>query len=177
MALRFRVLLLIAILLLAFAAWRTYDADIHSNAQAAASASPTIESARPAAPKNECAGTYMLTRESAEHFAADWIAAWNSHDLARILEHYSEDLEFSSPYIVALVGEPSGKLKGNAAVRDYWSKALARVPNLKFELQAVYMGASTLIVHYRRQDGGTALEWFEFNANGKVCKSAAQYGA
>jgi ketosteroid isomerase-like protein len=46
----------------------------------------------------------------AERFAKEWVAAWNSHDLDRVLAHYEEDFEMSSPIIIALVGEPSGKL-------------------------------------------------------------------
>ena len=26
----------------------------------------------------------------AEHFANDWIAAWNAHDLDRVLSHYAD---------------------------------------------------------------------------------------
>ena len=33
----------------------------------------------------------------AERFAKDWVAAWNSHDLDSILEHYEDDFEMSSP--------------------------------------------------------------------------------
>jgi ketosteroid isomerase-like protein len=52
----------------------------------------------------------------AERFANEWIAAWNSHDLERILEHYEDDFEMSSPIIAALAGESSGKLRGKLAV-------------------------------------------------------------
>ena len=45
----------------------------------------------------------------AELFASDWIAAWNSHDLDRILAHYEDDFEMTSPLIVALVGEQNTK--------------------------------------------------------------------
>jgi hypothetical protein len=31
----------------------------------------------------------LLTNEFANHFAEDWIAAWNAHDLQRILAHYA----------------------------------------------------------------------------------------
>ena len=36
----------------------------------------------------------------AERFAAEWVEAWNAHDLERVLSHYAEDFEMSSPYIV-----------------------------------------------------------------------------
>jgi ketosteroid isomerase-like protein len=35
----------------------------------------------------------MLTQTTAEAFASEWIEAWNSHDLDRILAHYSDDFE------------------------------------------------------------------------------------
>jgi ketosteroid isomerase-like protein len=56
----------------------------------------------------------------AECFANDWIAAWNSHDLDRILAHYEDDFEMTSPLIVAFVGEPSGSTgKVRAAFAHY----------------------------------------------------------
>ena len=42
----------------------------------------------------------MLENNFAEHFAADWIDSWNSHDLGRILSHYTDDFEMSSPIII-----------------------------------------------------------------------------
>ena len=59
----------------------------------------------------------MMQQGLAERFAREWVAAWNSHDLERILEHYEDDFEMSSPIIVTLMGEPSGKLKGKTAGR------------------------------------------------------------
>ena len=32
-------------------------------------------------------------------FAEEWITAWNTHDLDRILSHYAEDIVFRSPVI------------------------------------------------------------------------------
>jgi ketosteroid isomerase-like protein len=32
-----------------------------------------------------------VTREFADPFAEEWIAAWNAHDLPRILSHYEDD--------------------------------------------------------------------------------------
>jgi ketosteroid isomerase-like protein len=59
----------------------------------------------------------MVDKSFADHFAADWIESWNSHDLGRILSHYTDDFEMSSPLIVQLAGQPSGKLKGKEAIR------------------------------------------------------------
>jgi ketosteroid isomerase-like protein len=41
----------------------------------------------------------MITREFASHFADEWIASWNNRDLDRILSHYTDHIEMSSPHI------------------------------------------------------------------------------
>jgi len=115
-----------------------------------------------------------VTQEFALRFAGEWIAAWNARDLDRILSHYTDDFEMSSPIIVQLMGEPSGTLKGQEAVRNYWAKALARLPDLHFELLDAYVGASSVVIHYRGPRGPSA-EVFWFNGEGKVYRAAAHY--
>lgn len=116
----------------------------------------------------------MITPEFAKHFADDWIDAWNHHDLDRILSHYSEDFEMSSPYIAQIAGEPSGTLRGKTAVGAYWSAALQRMPGLHFELITTLIGAHSLTLYYRGVRG-LAAEVFFFNAQGAVVKACAHY--
>ncbi len=116
----------------------------------------------------------QITREFAEHFATEWIAAWNSHDLEEILSHYCEDFEMSSPLIVQLMREPTGTLHGKSAIRVYWEKALARLPDLHFELTAVLIGASSIVIQYDGPRGRSA-EVFWFNNAGQVSRAAAHY--
>src|SRR5579863_10371776 len=113
----------------------------------------------------------------ATHFAAEWIAAWNAHDLTRVLSHYTEDFEMSSPKIVQIAGEPSGRLVGKAAVGAYWATALNRNPDLRFELLAVLHGIDSVVLHYRRAGGQLAAEVFHFNAAGLVFRASANYEA
>ena len=110
----------------------------------------------------------------AERFAADWIAAWNSHDLERILTHYEDDFEMSSPVIPVLVGEPSGKLRGKAAVGAYWAKALQKVPDLRFELVTALAGVDSVTVYYKGHRGLSA-EVLHFSPSGKVRAAFAHY--
>jgi hypothetical protein len=116
----------------------------------------------------------MITQEFADHFAQEWIDAWNSHDLERILMHYSDAFEMSSPYIVQIAGEPSGVLKGKAAVAAYWAKALERMPTLHFELYSTLVGVDSLVIYYRGA-GGLAAEVFFFDPQGMVARSCAHY--
>lgn len=112
--------------------------------------------------------------EFAERFANEWIAAWNSHDLERILEHYEDDFEMSSPIIATLGGEPSGKLKGKAAVGAYWARALEKAPNLRFELLTALAGVDSVTVYYKGHRGLSA-EVLHFGPSGKVRSAFAHY--
>jgi len=110
----------------------------------------------------------------AQAFAAEWIAAWNSHDLERVLSHYSTDIVFLSPIAQAVVGD--GRVIGISALRSYWGQALAARPDLKFELLDVLVGHECLTVLYRNHRGQHAAETFEFGADGKIVRSFACYG-
>ena len=110
-----------------------------------------------------------------EHFAADWIAAWNAHDLERILSHYADDFEMSSPVIAQIAGEPSGVLRGKSAVRTYWQKALVLVPDLRFELMSVFAGVRSITLTYKGAKGRLAAEVFDFDANHRVIRAVAHY--
>ena len=116
----------------------------------------------------------MITRDFAARFAADWTEAWNAHDLDRILEHYTDDFEMSSPVIVQLMNEPTGRLKGKGVIRAYWARALARHPTLAFELLHVLAGQASVTLVYRGHRGVSA-EVFWFDAHGKAERAAAHY--
>lgn len=114
----------------------------------------------------------LLTRDFAERFAHHWVAAWNSHDLDRILSHYSDDFTMSSPRIAALAQEPSGVLTGKSRIADYWRIALSEAPNLEFVLTGVYLGADSVAVHYQGPRGA-AVEAFFFDDEGLVRLASA----
>jgi len=115
----------------------------------------------------------VTTTGPAEAFAREWLEAWNSHDLERILAHYAEDVEFLSPFARQRVG--SGRIRGKAALRAYWAAALASQPNLAFELLCVYAGHDALAIRYRNHRGQEATEAFEFGGDGLVIRSSACY--
>lgn len=117
----------------------------------------------------------MLSPEAAQEFAREWIASWNSHDIERVLSHYTDDFEMSSPFIAAFAGEPLGTLKGKPQVRAYWEAALARLPDLNFELLDVFTGADSLTIYYKAVMGKFATEVLLLNENGKVYKALAHY--
>ena len=116
----------------------------------------------------------MLDKKFVEAFAADWIDSWNSHDLGRILAHYREDFEMSSPGIVQVTGEQSGRLKGKEAVGAYWTRALELQPELRFELLSTLAGVESIVIYYKGPRG-MAAEVFHFDAAGMVTQAFNHY--
>ena len=116
----------------------------------------------------------MMNKEQATEFAEEWVTAWNSHDLDKILSHYEDDFEMSSPMIIKVMGEPSGRLKGKEKVGAYWKIALERSPHLNFKLSSVLQGANSITIIYEGVRGLSA-EVFHFNRSEKVSESYAHY--
>ena len=111
----------------------------------------------------------------AQQFAQEWIEAWNSHDLERVLAHYSDDFVMNSPYIVQIAGEPSGRLHGKDAVKAYWAKALAMIPDLHFELISTLVGVNSITLYYKGARDRLSAEVFHFGPDGKVVEAFAHY--
>lgn len=116
-----------------------------------------------------------MTTEQANAMARSWIAAWNSHDMDAILAHYTEDLEMSTPYIVSIMNDPTGTLKGKSAVGGYWQKALQAYPDLHFVLENVYASVNAVAISYRSVNNRKALEMLMLNPEGKVFKAFGCY--
>ena len=111
----------------------------------------------------------------AHKFAKDWIESWNSHNMDDILSHYSDEIEITTPMIKLAGGIESGSLKGKEKVRDYWKKALEKIPDLKFELYEVTSGINSVALFYKSVMNKKAIEVMFFNDQGKVNKMYALY--
>jgi hypothetical protein len=108
-------------------------------------------------------------------FAEDWIAAWNAHDLEKILAHYADEIEFTSPFVASLQGDARGTLLGKDALRSYFQTALERFPDLHFELLHVLPGVGSVVLFYRSVRNLLAAETMIFGANGKIVRVLAHY--
>ncbi|MEM6566021.1 MAG: nuclear transport factor 2 family protein [Pseudomonadota bacterium] len=104
-------------------------------------------------------------------FVDEWEAAWNAHDLDRILAHYSPDIVFRSRKAMRLIGQ--GEVRGQDALRAYWSKALETQPDLSFVVVDVFEGHGMLVITYRNQRDAFAAETLRFDLNGLVVEASA----
>ena len=109
-------------------------------------------------------------------FAREWIAAWNAHDLERVLSHYSPDIQLSSPVAAERVPGSGGYVRGEAELRAYWQPALAANPDLHFELEAVLTAVDGCTILYRNHRGQLVAESLYWNEAGLVTRAAVAYG-
>jgi ketosteroid isomerase-like protein len=98
----------------------------------------------------------------AQAFAERWVGDWNAHDVDALLAHFTDDVVFTSPVAARLFGG-DGVVRGKEALRKYWSEGIRLIPDLRFEVLAVYVGVSTLVINYRNQAGGVVSEVLTFD--------------
>ncbi len=71
-----------------------------------------------------------MTREDAEAFAVRWAESWNDGGVEAVLEHFRDDIVFTSPTALDVVG--SSVVNGKDALRAYWTEALRRSGGVHF---------------------------------------------
>jgi ketosteroid isomerase-like protein len=99
----------------------------------------------------------------ATEFAAGWERAWNAHDLDGLLSHFSDEVVFTSPVAAQILPDCDGVIRGKPALRSYWAEGLRRIPDLRFEVEAVYAGVKTVVISYRNHAGGRVCEALTFD--------------
>jgi hypothetical protein len=117
----------------------------------------------------------MKTESEAKEFARQWVAAWNSQDLDAIMSHYDVGVVLISPVAAKILDDPSGTIKGTAALRNYFKRGLELYPNLHFELLDVMWGLSSIVVYYKNQKGTRTAEFMEFGNGGQIIRVVANY--
>ena len=104
-----------------------------------------------------------MDRAQAQEFVHGWVQGWSTHDIEQVLKHFADDVVFTSPVAAQLLDDSDGVIRGKAALRDYWSEGLRRIPDLRFEVLEVYVGVSSLVINYRNQRGGLVSEVLIFD--------------
>jgi len=94
---------------------------------------------------------------------ADWLDAWNCHDIDRIMAHYAEEIEFTAQTVVARWGKADGKLVGKVELRKH------------FETDQILWSPNGYAVLYHRENNNQVLDAVELNAEGLAVKVTAYY--
>ena len=120
-----------------------------------------------------------MDRAEAERYARRWIADWNARDLEAVLTHFEDDVVFTSPRALAVVGVATQR--GKAALRAYWTRALASIRTLTFTLDYIAFDPQTteLSIFYDRAVDGRidrAVEVLRLGASGHVRSAEVLHG-
>ena len=120
-----------------------------------------------------------MTRDEQQRFAAQWAEAWNRRDVEAVLKHFHDDVVFTSPTALAVVGSPV--VRGKSALRAYWNSALAPVSALHFTLdRIVWDGAERelAIIYTQVVDGRSkrVSENLRFDESGLVRSAEVFHG-
>jgi predicted ester cyclase len=118
-----------------------------------------------------------MNKDEAWNFANDWVAAWNAHGLERILSHYEDAVELTSPVAAQILGKSDGKVVGKANLRAYFQRGLEAYPELHFQLESVFWGVNSVVLCYANQKGTHTAEFMELSAHRKVTRVVANYSA
>ena len=118
--------------------------------------------------------SFPLQSGFARAFAQEWVEAWNSHDIERIMAHYDEQVVLISPVALNLLKNGNGVVQGKAELRKYFLRGIEAYPNLHFELQDVLWGVETIVVYYSNnvRDGNSA-EVMQLSPAGQICRVMA----
>lgn len=110
--------------------------------------------------------------------ARQWLAAFNAGDVEALIELYAEDAVHESPKVRKAMPGSEGKLKGKAAMRDWWQQAFNRLPGMSYELTALTSDSSRAVIEYVRRAPGeqplAVAEAFEVR-DGKIVHSVVHH--
>ena len=117
-----------------------------------------------------------LQGKFARQFAQDWVAAWNSHELERIMSHYDDEVALTSPVALNLLKADNGVIRGKAALRVYFTRGLQAYPQLRFDLLDVLWGVETIVLYYANNvRGSKTAEVMQMSPGGRIWRVWANY--
>lgn len=120
-----------------------------------------------------------MTTDDARTFAARWAQAWNSRDIDQVLAHFHDEVVFTSPTALAVMGTPT--VRGKESLRAYWTTALSRLTSLRFTVDRVVWDPDSreLAIIYTSETDGKARRVSEnlvFNSAGEVVVAEVFHG-
>jgi hypothetical protein len=84
-----------------------------------------------------------------EKLVRHWDEGWNTPDLATIMAPFAPGVVFSSPFVPQLTGDPARTtIDGADALRSYLEYALQYAGDIRYTVDATYVGPETLVLVY-----------------------------
>ncbi len=121
----------------------------------------------------------MNTASQYETIAGQWFAAFNDHDLERLLSLYDDTAEHYSPKLKQRQPETHGLIRGKDALRTWWRDAFDRLPDLHYTVTSLTANEERVFMEYLREVSGeeamTVAEVLEIK-EGKIIASRVYHG-
>lgn len=86
--------------------------------------------------------------------AQKWFAAFNEHDLEKLLSLYDERAEHYSPKLKVRQPETKGLIRGKSALRTWWQDSFERLPSLQYEITRLTPYDNRVFMEYTRHVTG-----------------------
>ena len=77
-----------------------------------------------------------------------WLDAYNRRDLEALLALFADDAVHTSPKLT------TRELRGKAALREWWSTAMQRLPSLHYAFRHLTVTGDRAVLEYERQNPG-----------------------
>jgi hypothetical protein len=119
----------------------------------------------------------LSTQINRRVFADQWVSDWNRKDVEAVLAHFGEQVIFTSPRAVAVLGSPT--VEGKARLREYWTRAISRIQTIHFTLDYVIGDRERIGIVYVSEINGKrmrSVEFLVFGEDGLVCEGEAMHG-
>lgn len=114
-----------------------------------------------------------------ENIARQWFAAFNSHNLEKLLSLYDDHAEHFSPKLKIRRPETNGFVSGKQALHDWWQDAFERLPELHYQVTSLTANGERVFMEYTRivpgEENMLVAEVLEIK-NGKIIASRVYHG-
>lgn len=118
-----------------------------------------------------------MDHRAAEEYAKGWIEAWNTHNVDALVDHYTDDVVFHSPFVQRLTGDESGVIHGKEALRAYFRKGMDAYPHMRFQLHKVGVGVGSIVLNYISVENNLASELHVLDGDGKATEVRCHYSS
>jgi ketosteroid isomerase-like protein len=91
-----------------------------------------------------------MTPEKNLSIAHLWFAAFNAHDLDKLLSLYDDEAQHFSPKLKIRHPETNGLVTGKEALKTWWQEAFESLPTLQYKVTSLTSNSDNVFMEYIR---------------------------
>ena len=105
----------------------------------------------------------------------EWLDAWNKRDLTKVMEHYADDCELHSPFVVKNWNITEGTIRGKQKIQEHFAKSFETPRTGNTELLEILTGVNELLLIFGNGQKPASANLVSLNEDGKVRAVKAFY--